>query len=234
MPEVAGTDPIALIADAAGAFAALLRARPGVRRLPDPTAPERSGMRWRNLLLTGPGFRRAHVEDLGVPGRLAVLHVCVFPHLDDPAPVFGFDLVGGPARVTGVFMDLSPVLTDPLPDRPALRLRDVLAAAEIDRLGERRAVPPWGDIFSDDFVALRPHGLAEVARLAALGQTALAGFLDALAPGAAPAARPRIAAGQDRYGAAMRQNTHTLRMLAGLIGGDPARRFIDEVLFPPA
>ena len=221
---------MALIADAAGAFAALLRARPGVRRLPDPAVPQRPDLHWRNLLLAGPGFRRAHVEDLSVPGRLAVLHVCVFPHLDDPAPVFGFDLVGGPARVTGVFMDLSPVL----PDRPTLRLGDVLAAAEIDRLGERRAVPPWGDIFSDDFVALRPHGLAEVARLGALGQVALAGFLDALAPGTVPAARSLIAAGQDGYGAAMRQNTHTLRMLAGLIGGDPARRFIDEVLFPLA
>ena len=231
-PAGAVADPISLISDAARSFAALLRAQRGVWRLPDPVVPERPGLRWRNLLLAGEGFRRAHIEELSVHGRLAVLHVCVFPHLDDPAPVFGFDLVGGPSRVTGVFVDFSPVL-EASSERSTLRLGDVLASAEIDRLGERRVVPPWGGIFSDDFVALRPHGLAEVARLGTLGQAAMVGFLNALAPGTAPGLRAQIIAGQNRYGAAMRQNTHTLRMLASLIGSDVARRFIDGVLFPP-
>lgn len=233
--------PIPLVLAAASRFAAALQALPGVCQSPDPVAHLDGScldgsclngpghdLRWRNVLLSGPCFRRAHVEELSVPGRLVVLHVCIFPHLDDPAPVFGFDLVGGPARVTGMFMDFSPVLAEP----PAFRLGDRLAPGEIETFGERRLVPPWGDIFSADFVAVRPRALAEVAKAIAFGETALAAWLDNLDPGGAAAERERISTGQRRYAVTMRQNPHTFRMLAGLIGADAARRFIDDVLFP--
>jgi phycocyanobilin:ferredoxin oxidoreductase len=237
-----------LMAEAAALFRSRLLAEPGCARLPLPstdlpsTDPPAAEMRWDNLLLGAPRFRRAHVETLEVPGQLSVLHVCVFPHLDDPSPIFGFDMIAGPARVTGIFLDLSPVTGRP----PVPGLRDVADPAMLTSFAARRVLPEWGDIFSPDLLAVRPADIAEISRAIGLARQALEGVLAALrrsGPAREPAREPiedlagdggeEIAAGQARYVAGQRRNQHTLRMLAGFIGPVAARRFIDEVLFPP-
>ncbi|RYI98576.1 MAG: hypothetical protein EON47_19210 [Acetobacteraceae bacterium] len=116
-----GGGPFPAIRAAAAAFRTKLLHVPGLRREEDPAAGIQGiagPVLWRNLIGRAPGFRRAHLEVLEVPGRLLVLHCCIFPHLDDASPVFGFDVVAGPTRVTGLFLDLSPVLPgDPVPPR---------------------------------------------------------------------------------------------------------------------
>lgn len=160
-----------------------------------------------------------------MPGRLSVLHVCIFPQLDDPAPIYGFDMIAGPARVTGIFLDLSPVLCGP----PTLRLPEVADAGALARFSAPRSLPDWGDIFSPDVLAIRPADLDEVAQAIALAHQALDGLL---ARAQIVSVDPRIAEGQARYIAGQRRNEHTARMLAGFVGAEPARQFIDEVLFP--
>jgi phycocyanobilin:ferredoxin oxidoreductase len=219
-------DAFPLMAGAAAGFRARLSAEPGCTDIPVPPVPTaRNDLCWENTLLRATTFRRAHVETLNVPGRVSVLHVCVFPHYDDPAPVFGFDMVAGPARITGIFLDLSPVTARP----PCPRLRDVVDPAALARFATRRAPPGWGDIFSADLLAIRPLDLGEARRAVALAETALDGLLTATRQ---PAAAVSAAAGQARYIAGQRRNEHTLRMLEGFIGEAPARRFIDTVLFP--
>jgi hypothetical protein len=199
---------------------------PGLRREEDPAAGIEGiagPVVWRNLIGQAPAFRRAHLEVLEVPGRLLVLHCCIFPHLDDSSPIFGFDVVAGPARVTGVFLDLSPVL----PDAPVPRLGPLTGFAE------RRARPDWGDIFSEDFLAIRPADAAELTRATLVAGAACEAMLARLVGGhgrGAPVAQVR--AGQARYIAGQRRNPHTQRMLAGLVGAGPAARFIEEALFP--
>ena len=39
--------------------------------------------------------------------KLWMMHVCVFPHIDSDAPIFGFDVIAGPNKMTGAFCDLS-------------------------------------------------------------------------------------------------------------------------------
>jgi phycocyanobilin:ferredoxin oxidoreductase len=186
-----------------------------------------AGLHWQNTLLTAGTFRRAHVETFAVAERVSVLHVCLFPHLHDAAPIFGFDMVAGPARVTGIFLDLSPVTHRP----PRPGLRDVVAGAALDSFATRRVLPEWGEIFSPDMLAIRPTDLNEVDHALALAKTALDGVLRATQNGpGVPSAE--IVAGQARYAEGQRRNEHTARMLAGFIGAEAARRFIDEVLFP--
>lgn len=227
-----------LMAEAADWFAARLEAEPGgIRRTMAPLEGLLDGQ-WSNLLLSGRLFRHAHVETLHIPGRLSVLHVCLFAHLDDAAPIFGFDMIAGPSRVTGIFLDFSAVLAgeqglvQPRSAQPSLRLSDAVDPALLANFAERRILPDWGDIFSCDVLAVRPVDMAEIERALALARQALDRWLSA--PGrpvrACPAA---IAAGQARYIAGQRRNEHTRRMLTGLIGDVAARRFIDEVLFPP-
>jgi hypothetical protein len=227
----ADTGPLAAVRAAETALRRTLTDLPALRHLPDP-ASDIPGLApsvaWRNLILTGPAFRRAHLEWLEVPGRLAVLHLCIFPHLRDPSPILGFDVVAGQARISGIFLDLSPVVT-PSP-RPGLA--DLVAPAALDGFTEPRVRPVWGDIFSPDFLAIRPHGDAEVARAIALADRALAGLLGVVAGESAGGDARAIAAGQTRYVLAQRRNPHTARMLAGLIGEPAARQFVVRSLFP--
>jgi phycocyanobilin:ferredoxin oxidoreductase len=184
---------------------------------------------WRNVIATAPTFRRAHLEWLEVPGRLAVLHLCVFPHLDDATPVFGFDVVAGHARISGMFLDLSPTLA--APPRPGLS--ELVGAAALTGFAQPRGRPEWGDVFSDDFLAIRPQDADEAVRVVALADRAFAGLLAALSrPARGVADVAAVTAGQAHYAAAQRRNTHTLRVLSNLVGATAAACFVTESLFP--
>jgi phycocyanobilin:ferredoxin oxidoreductase len=221
-------DALPLMTRAAAEFRDRLLAEPGCEALPVPAVlnvpPD---LRWHNTLLRAPTFRRAHVETFEAPGRVSVLHVCIFPHLHDPAPIYGFDMVAGSARVTGIFLDLSPVGDEP----PRPRLRDILGPNELAGFATRRSPPEWGDIFSGDLLAIRPGDMRDTARAIDLAKAALHGLL--AAPRVHSSAESAIAAGQTRYIAGQRRNEHTMRMLAGFVGATAAHRFITEVLFPP-
>lgn len=213
---------------AAVQFADRLRLVPGAieHHVPD-FAPSTETLQWTNVLLESGRFRHGHVETFVVAERLSVLHVCLFPHLDDPGPIFGFDMIAGPARVTGIFLDLSPTTGQ----AAGPGLGEIRAAQDGGEFQHPRTLPDWGDIFSADCLAIRPADLDEVARAIRLAQAAL----DTCLTGPrlrAPHRSAEISAGQARYIENQRRNEHTFRMLAGLIGHDKARDFIDQVLFP--
>ncbi len=195
-----------------------------------PATPE---LVWQNTLLASASFRRAHVERFEIPDRFAVLHVCVLPHLTEPTPIFGFDMVAGRLQATGIFLDFSPVT-----DRsPVLALGDILRPDVRARFTDPRPKPTWGKVFSDDFFAIRPSSATEIMAAVAIARDALVTFIARLAaqkPDHACGRQPvsQVVEGQAAYATAQRQNPHTLRMLARHIGMAAARNFIDDVLFP--
>ena len=62
-----------------------------------------------DLVFESPRYRRAHVSivDARESKKLWLLHVTVFPHANDPSPIYGFDIVAGPSKVSGAFHDFS-------------------------------------------------------------------------------------------------------------------------------
>lgn len=64
---------------------------------------------WPNFVYTSDKFRRAHLDivDVRETKKLYMMHLCIFPHFDDPSPIFGLDLIAGPNKVTGAFHDFS-------------------------------------------------------------------------------------------------------------------------------
>ncbi|HEX2943077.1 MAG TPA: hypothetical protein VHO91_18645 [Rhodopila sp.] len=194
--------------------------------LPEADTPP-GGIVWENTLLRSPTFRRAHVEVMLVANRVGVLHVCVFPNWDDPTPIFGFDMIAGPSRVSGIFLDLSPVLPGVL----CPSLRDAVGSAALDSFAVRRALPEWANIFSGDMLAVRPINDDEIKHALTLAEWVLDGILSVLSATTGRLVEA-IVAGQNRYCAAQRQNEHTVRMLGSFIGPAAARRFVDQVLFP--
>lgn len=221
----------ALLRRTAGLFLRLLRGASGARALPAPVLPPliapQTGLIWRNWLFAAEGIARAHVELFEQPGRFAVLHTCIFPLPDSPAPIFGFDIIAGHAQATGMFLDLTPVVGG----AAAPLLSTVLPQGAAALAGVRRTRPDWGDFFSPDFVAVRPDGAAQTIAAAALGAQALAAYLRA-APLFAPWRHPGARAGQIRYVLGQRRNPHTRRMLARQVGEAAAGTVIDAILFP--
>jgi hypothetical protein len=218
----------ALMANFAEEMRALLWAQPDARALPDPAMPDHAlDLVWDNCLLSGRGFRRAHVELFSAPSRFAVLHVCIFPHLVDQASIFGFDMIGGGEIATGLFLDFSAPGERPYPD--------LGAAADFYGRGSfamPRGRPAWGDIFSAEFLAIRPANADEIVSAARFSLNALKFYLSALNGTERGAIGVTGRALQTAYVLAQRRNEHTLRMLSRFTSPQEARRFIDTVLFP--
>ena len=65
---------------------------------------------WINRVWTSDSYRRAHIDvvDARETKGLWMMHCCVFPHIHNPAPIFGFDVVAGKNKITGCFIDYSP------------------------------------------------------------------------------------------------------------------------------
>lgn len=182
---------------------------------------------WPNYVFRGAAFRRAHLDivDARDTKRLYMLHLTVMPHTTDPAPIFGFDLIAGPTKVTGAFHDFSPVR----PQHPLLNL----FSSRVSRYewSKKRDLPEWArNIFSDSMVAAgNIQDPTELANILELATENLSLYLKGLghADGEDYTAR------QNWYCHNQKKNPHTPRVMAAL-GLDPVEveRFIETCLFP--
>lgn len=64
---------------------------------------------WYNAIYTSEKYRRAHIEivDHRDNYKIYILHSTIFPHFNDPSPIWGFDVICGPNKITGAFHDFS-------------------------------------------------------------------------------------------------------------------------------
>jgi hypothetical protein len=64
---------------------------------------------WHNKFYQCNRYRRAHVEivDNRETHKLYIIHCTIFPHYNDPSPIWGFDIVCGQSKITGAFLDFS-------------------------------------------------------------------------------------------------------------------------------
>ena len=171
---------------------------------------------WENHRYSSPRYRLAHVEIFN-QDRFMVVHTCVFPHANDPAPIFGFDVIAGEHKVTGVFLDLSPTVREPE------RFHEL-------RFKTQRERPEWGGIFSENWIACRPDK-EEMMLIIAEAQRLLKRYLTEIV-GKEIVDPADVIQGQNRYCEQQRKNEHTYKALKNLIGERAARQFMDEILFP--
>ncbi len=204
------TDYIELLDKAARQLNHIIRAEPDAEVIPT----EDYG--WENFRYRSPKFRLAHVEIFN-QDRFMVVHTCVFPHAWDPSPIFGFDVIAGTHKVTGVFMDLSPTVEEP----------GAFHNLRFEKPRERPA--EWGDIFSQNWIACRPNK-TEMVQIIGESQRILKGYLARI--GNEQGDEAAITAGQNRYCTHQRKNEHTYKALKNLKGEAGARAFMDDILFP--
>ena len=189
----------------------------------------------RNELRQCRGLRKLHLETARLGAGLQILHCVFFPDPRFDLPVFGADIVAGPAGVSAAIVDLSPVV-GALP----AGIDAALAARPARHYSQERELPPWGSIFSPYVRFVRPSSAEEEQSFIAEVGEILAVLADAVCSTAAqapdhPSTLERWQ-GQLRYCKQQKQNDKTRRVLEKAFNPAWADRYIEELLFddPPA
>lgn len=169
---------------------------------------------WENYRYRSPKFRLGHVQ-IFKQQKFAAIHCCVFPHYNDPAPIYGFDVVAGENKITGVFMDLSPIVA---PTKPFTEIN----------IGRIRDRPEWGDIFSPHWLACRPS-MEEMHEIGNEAVRVLTCYLSTLGD---IADRDAVITGQNHYCMQQQRNQHTRRALSNILGETGADDYMSKILFP--
>ena len=185
---------------------------------------------WVNRVWSSEHYRRAHVDvvDARLTKGLWMMHCCIFPHIHNPAPIYGFDVVAGKNKITGCFHDYSNAgdLEHPMMD---------WFADEVNKLdwNRTRKLPDWAErIFSPSMVAAgNVQDEAELEQIFAMARTTLTHYLESV--GETNNTANNTTEAQNYYCENQKQNPHTPRVMVSLgLSEDDVKHFIQECLFP--
>lgn len=185
---------------------------------------------WHNQLWTSSAYRRAHLEivDHRESHKLYIVHCTIFPHLNDPSPIWGFDAVCGPNKITGAFHDFS--LAGDSRSPMYIWFKDYVTRAEWNK---PRELPEWARaIFSPAMVAAgNLQEESEIDQLCDIAKTTLDFYLNNVGFAQQDVASFEMA--QNRYCHYQKQNPHVVRSMVSMgIDETKMKRFVNEVLFP--
>ena len=186
---------------------------------------------WTNLVYTGNGVRRAHLDivDKREDKKLYMMHLCIFPEVYSDAPIYGFDLIAGPNKVTGAFHDFSPVnnLEHPLVTGFSKSVKGYSWSKE-------RELPEWAKaIFSPYMVAAgNVKDQQELSEVLNLSSSNLLKHLSYLSQEDKVNEKDNTEY-QNRYCQFQKQNPHTPRVMESLgYDSETVQTFIQTCLFP--
>lgn len=185
---------------------------------------------WYNSLYTSERYRRAHVEivDFRETHNIYILHSTVFPHYNDPSPIWGFDAVCGPRKITGAFHDFSHA-----GDPENFMYLWFKARVHDLQWNKPRQLPEWArQIFSPAMVAA--GNLQEEAEIDQLCSTAL-DTLDFYLKnvGLSQESGADFHMAQNRYCYYQKQNPHVVNSMVAMGVPEPTmKQFVEEILFP--
>lgn len=186
---------------------------------------------WENQVYSGANIRRAHLDvvDARDSKKLYMMHLCIFPQTNNDSPIFGFDLIAGPTKVTGAFLDFSPVSdsSHSLSDWFTDRVKDC-------EWSKKRNLPDWArNIFSDNMVAAgNIQTEQELDNLLQLSKQCLDHYLNTLSSQTI-VCDEQYTDRQNWYCQNQKLNPHTPKVMTALgLDPDKVKLFIEEYLFP--
>ncbi|HEY9660370.1 MAG TPA: phycocyanobilin:ferredoxin oxidoreductase, partial [Allocoleopsis sp.] len=172
-----------------------------------------------------------HLELAQVGNGLDILHCVMFPRQEYALPIFGTDLVGGRGAISAAIADLSPVNSDrSLSDR----YQQALSALPPLQFSQPRALPDWGDIFSEFCLFVRPVGAEEEDLFLQRVQAFLTIHCQLACtdlPLTSPLDITKVLAGQQNYCTKQQQNDKTRRVLEKSFGAEWTERYMNTMLF---
>lgn len=185
---------------------------------------------WHNVLWTSMRYRRAHLEivDKRESHGIYILHSTIFPHFNDPSPIWGFDAICGQSKITGAFHDFS---RSGDPDHPMMQWFKTKTAGL--SWSKPRDLPEWArQIFSDSMIAAgNLRELDEVEQLCDLAVNTLDYYLSNVGLSQTCGADFHMA--QNRYCHYQKQNPQVVKSMVSMGIEEPTIiKFVDKVLFP--
>jgi len=188
---------------------------------------------WINRVWANDSVRRAHIDvvDARDTKGLWMMHVCVFPTLDNGGPIYGFDVIAGKNKMTGAFHDFSP--SSGGVDHPMIEAyRD---SVENYIPSKQRELPEWAqNIFTGSMLAAgnvkTEQEAVEIIRIAVAN---LRAYFDEIKDFADTADREDTIKAQNWYCYNQTQNPHTPRTMKSLgLAEEDVERFCTDMLFP--
>jgi hypothetical protein len=183
---------------------------------------------WTNRIFRGDLFRRGHLEVLDVreSKKMWIMHICIFPHLDDSSPIFGFDVICGANKITGVFLDFSMADENhPMNVWFKNKTKDLVWKKD-------RELPDWGKrIFSPNMIAAGMVNTdEELEQVINVAKECMHYYVDNVGK---TVSNVSSVLAHNHYCVNQKQNIHTHRFLVNC-GYDPkdVSTFIDKHLFP--
>ena len=187
---------------------------------------------WVNSTWKNDFIRRAHIDivDARETKKLWMMHVCIFPELNNAGPIFGWDIIAGEKKVTGAFHDFSPLFKK---DHPMIDMFGDLVENYIP--SKKRELPDWAlKIFSPHMIAAgNIQEEKELKELCFLVEENLAYYLDKIIDYKDSGNKKGVIESQNYYCKHQQQNTHTPRVMQSLgLPEEDIKLFCSDNLFP--
>jgi len=185
---------------------------------------------WINRVWTSKDYRRAHVDvvDARETKGLWMMHCCIFPHIHNDAPIFGFDVIAGRNKITGCFYDYSSA------GNKEHAMMEWFAG-ESNRLewNKTRKLPDWAErIFSPSMIAAgNVSNQEELDQIIAMAKEGIQHYLSTV--GETNNTANNTTQAQNYYCENQKQNPHTPKVMVSLgLSEEDVKVFIHECLFP--
>ena len=187
---------------------------------------------WVNRVWESKDYRRAHVDvvDARDSKGLWMMHVCIFPHLDNDGPIFGFDVVAGKNKMTGAFHDFSPSVNN-----DHSMIDHFTKTASMLEWKRERELPDWAKaIFNSSMVAAgNLSDENEINQLMYTVKANLEYYMLNIGSFNSNCDIDLVTSAQNRYAFYQKQNPHTPKTMKALgLDDDDVELFIHKCLFP--
>jgi hypothetical protein len=177
---------------------------------------------WLNFFYKSPIFRHIHLEYYKTD-KICALHSTILPSPLIDFPIYGFDMIALGDKITGLFFDFTPTLTN------YKDFENLLLFLKQNIKSPSRLLPEWATFFSDNFICISP--LEE--ELDSLIGT-IKSYTESYLQNSSLVKEKYIKniALQNKYCQGQKQNEKTFKALTAEIGKENTQLFFDEYLFP--
>jgi phycocyanobilin:ferredoxin oxidoreductase len=187
---------------------------------------------WINRVWANDHVRRAHIDvvDARNTKGLWMMHVCVFPVLNNDGPIYGFDVIAGKNKMTGAFHDFSPSATM---DHPMIE--GYYNSVEDFIPKKQRELPEWArNIFTDKMLAAGNVNTEEEAvAIINIALNNLQSYFEEIPEYTGFADNSLVIASQNYYCHNQQQNPHTANVMKSLgLDEKDVETFCRDMLFP--
>jgi phycocyanobilin:ferredoxin oxidoreductase len=187
---------------------------------------------WINRVWANSDVRRAHIDvvDARDTKGLWMMHVCIFPQLHNPGPIYGFDVIAGKNKMTGAFHDFSPSadLYNPMIDGYKESVENFIPK-------KQRALPEWAtNIFTDKMLAAgNVTDEQEAVDIIQIALDNLHAYFNEIGSFNNSADSTLVTAAQNYYCHNQQQNPHTPAVMKSLgLNENDVDKFCKDMLFP--